>query len=206
MLFSRRKPLSWREKMRVALWPRRSWSRSTAYVTKRVLRLTASPHSIAAGVAAGVFASFTPFMGLHFILAFVIAWLIAGNMIAAALGTFVGNPLTFPFIWAATYGTGRFILYGRDAVQEKASAFGQLANGASISEHGVMAFLDRLLALWDPLLKPMLIGGVPLGIACSVGFYLLTRWATVRFRQARLARLERLAIARQGAAGGAPAE
>ncbi|MCB1460959.1 MAG: DUF2062 domain-containing protein, partial [Nitratireductor sp.] len=112
MLFSRRNPASWREKLRIALWPRRNWLRSTQYLAKRVLRLTASPHSVAAGVAAGVFASFTPFLGFHFMIAFAVSYVIAGNLIAAAAGTFFGNPLTFPFIWASTYGLGRFILSG----------------------------------------------------------------------------------------------
>ena len=57
---------------------------------------------VAAGVAAGAFTSFTPFMGLHFLFAALFAWAIRGNLLASALGTFVGNPLTFPFIWAAT--------------------------------------------------------------------------------------------------------
>ena len=37
-----------------------------------ILRLRASPHAIAAGVAAGVFASFIPFLGLHIIIAAVV--------------------------------------------------------------------------------------------------------------------------------------
>ena len=88
MLFGRKKPESWPEKLRVMLWPRRSWMRSTKYLAKRVLRLTASPHAISAGVAAGVFASFTPFIGFHFLIAFFVAYFIAGNFIAAASGTF----------------------------------------------------------------------------------------------------------------------
>ena len=109
MLFGRKNPASWTEKVRISLWPRRSWSRSFKYVTKRILRLTASPHAVSAGVAAGVFASFTPFLGLHFIIAFVVAYVIAGNLLAAALGTFFGNPATFPIIWASTYKVGTFM-------------------------------------------------------------------------------------------------
>ncbi len=53
---------------------------------KRVLRLRATPHAIAAGVAAGVFATFTPLLGFHFAMAFVIAYLVRGSLPAAALG------------------------------------------------------------------------------------------------------------------------
>src|SRR5690606_12123881 len=87
------------------------------YVAKRVLRLSASPHAIAAGFAAGVFASITPFVGLHFFLAGVIAWVTGGNLVASALGTAFGNPITFPLIWAGTYRLGRWILGLRDRAE-----------------------------------------------------------------------------------------
>ncbi len=108
MLFRRRDPADWREKLRVAVWPRRSWGRSIKYLAKRVLRLTASPHAIAGGIAAGVFASFTPYMGLHFLIAFAVAYIIAGNMVAAAMGTFFGNPLSFPVYLGGNLFHGKF--------------------------------------------------------------------------------------------------
>jgi uncharacterized protein (DUF2062 family) len=100
MLFRRRRPEGIFDRMRTAIWPRRSFGRSFQYFIKRVLRLTATPHAIAAGVAAGVFASWTPLLGFHFVLAFALAYVLAGNMVAAALGTAFGNPISFPFIWA----------------------------------------------------------------------------------------------------------
>ncbi|MEO1399345.1 MAG: DUF2062 domain-containing protein, partial [Pseudomonadota bacterium] len=123
MLLKRRKPAGFLEILRVSLWPRRSWVRSGRYVTKRILRLTASPHAIAAGVAVGAFTSFTPFMGLHFLLAAVLAWVLRGNLIASALGTFFGNPLTFPFIWAGAYKAGHFVL--GSVAESDAPALGQ---------------------------------------------------------------------------------
>ena len=83
MLFGRRTRPRPSERLRIALWPRRSFRRSFAYYKHRVMRLEASPHAIAAGVAAGAFASCTPFVGFHFILSFVLAWVIGGSMIAA---------------------------------------------------------------------------------------------------------------------------
>ena len=69
MLFRRRKKADLLERARTFFWPRRSFLRSAQYFIKRVLRLSATPHAIAAGVAAGVFASFTPFLGFHFVIA-----------------------------------------------------------------------------------------------------------------------------------------
>ena len=69
----------------------------------RLKRLQGTPYSIATGFACGVAISFTPFIGFHMILAALTAWLIRGNIIASAIGTIVGNPWTFPFIWLAVF-------------------------------------------------------------------------------------------------------
>lgn len=186
MLLKRRKPPSWMESFRVWIWPRRSWLRSSQYVTKRILRLTATPHSVAAGVAAGAFTSFTPFMGLHFIFAAVFAWMLRGNLLASALGTFVGNPLTFPFIWAATYNTGQFLLHEAhshapppDILRATKNVMGALFD---FNGRAAMRALDNI---WDPLLFPMLVGGIPLGLMCSIPLYFLTRRAAALFRESR---------------------
>jgi holo-[acyl-carrier protein] synthase len=112
MLFKRRIKPGFRERMRTALWPRRSVGRSLRYFGKRVLRLRATPHAIAAGLAAGIFSSFIPILGVHIAVALAIAWIIGGNIAAAILGTTLGNPLFLPFIWGATLEAGRFILSG----------------------------------------------------------------------------------------------
>ena len=189
MLFGRKHPARWPEKLRIMLWPRRSWVRSAKYVTKRILRLTASPHAISAGVAAGVFASFSPFMGFHFIIAFVLAYLVAGNFLAAALGTFFGNPLSFPLIWASTYNVGTFILEG-DVTDQKGEELSTLAD-TDIMETGVWALWEKLIGLWEPVIKPMLIGSIPLGVFFGIVFYMLTRWAATVFREARRKRIAR---------------
>ena len=180
MLFKRRNPENTMSWLRVLVWPRRSWGRSGQYVAKRIMRLTASPHAVSAGVAAGVFTSFTPFLGLHFVVAFLIAYILAGNFLAAALGTFFGNPISFPFIWAATYHTGSFIL-GTDQTVPLDETLSSLI-AFSIIEEGLYAFWLELVSLWDTLIKPMLIGSLPLGIAFAVPAYLLTRRATNMFR------------------------
>lgn len=177
MLFRRRKPAHFGERLRVFLWPRRSFWRSAQYFAKRVLRLTATPHAIAAGIAAGTLASFTPYLGFHFIIAAAVAWVIRGNLIASALGTAVGNPLTFPFIWASTMAAGRFILYG------------------SHPETIVPLHLGRVLThldfhqIWDPLLKPMTVGGLVVGTVVGLILYGVTWWMVWTFQEQRRHRL-----------------
>lgn len=194
MLFGRREPASWREKFRIAIWPRRSWLRSAKYVAKRVLRLTGSPHAVAAGVAAGVFASFTPFLGLHFLLAFAVAYIIVGNFIAAAMGTFFGNPLTFPLIWGSTYSVGDFILSGAGSHNRNIAGNGHMKveefSRVDLFELGFSGIWDKIIGLWDPVVKPMTIGAIPLGITAGIIAYVITRWLAIVFRNARKKRMD----------------
>lgn len=189
MLFRRRNSEPFRERVRVWLWPRRSFSRSLQYFSKRILRLNATPHAVAAGVAAGAFASFFP-LGLHFVIAAAVCWLIAGNLVAALLGAAVGgNPLTVPLLWGASWETGKLILHRH------------------ISTHGPPAHLSTMMhemsfsQLWLPVLKPLTIGAVLLGLVCGLLFYALTRWAMVAFREQRRHRLAEKARRRDAEAG-----
>ncbi|MEM5491712.1 DUF2062 domain-containing protein [Hoeflea sp. AS16] len=193
MLFRRRRPEGFFDRLRTALWPRRSFGRSFQYFIKRVLRLTATPHAIAAGVAAGVFASWTPLLGFHFILAFAISYLLAGNMVAAALGTAFGNPLTFPFIWTLTIKIGNMLIGIETGTHER-----------HVNLEALLRHLD-ISQLWDPVLKPMLIGAIPPGVVSGVAFYILTYWGVRAFQARRKSRLAMRAKARiQGLATASP--
>ena len=177
MLFRRREPEILPMKLRTLLWPRRSFNRSFRYLPKRVLRLNASPHAIAAGFAAGVFSSFTPFVGFHFLIAFAISYLVAGNMASAALGTAVGNPVTFPLIWASTYETGQFLLYAE-----------QIDGAAPPGLASALMHMD-FWAIWTPIVEPMLVGGLPIGIAVGLLAYGIVFAAARTFQKRRARRL-----------------
>lgn len=185
MLFRRRQPISRLNKLRELFWPRRGFSRSLRYLSKRVLRLSATPHAIAAGVVAGVVSSWTPFIGLHFLIAFAIAYLVAGNMVAAAIGTAFGNPVTFPFIWAATWEVGHRLLGNGNPVSE----------GLDL-EHSFS--LASLGSMWQPILKPMLVGALPLALVSGTILYALIYIAASKFqarRRLQLAERARLRLA-----------
>ena len=99
-MFKRRETRSWLRAIAEFFYPRGGWRRAASYVGHRLRRLPDPPHRIARGIAAGVFVCFTPFFGLHFFMAAILAFLMQGNIVAALLATFFGNPLTFPFIAA----------------------------------------------------------------------------------------------------------
>lgn len=180
MIFGRKNKPELSEKIRVFLWPRRSWVRSGKYFVKRILRLSGSPYMIAAGVAAGVFTSFTPFLGFHFIISWVIAFLIGGNLLAAALGTAIGNPITFPFIWGATYSVGSVIT-------------GQKIVHSEVGNLKASLLSESFSTIW-PTIKVMTVGAVPIGLAFALLFYFIVRKAALAYQHRRKAALARKAF------------
>jgi uncharacterized protein len=175
MLFRRREAESLLERMRVHLWPRRSWSRSSRYVVYRLRRLSDSPHAVAIGFAAGVFSAVTPFLGTHMIMAALLAWAIGGSIVAALLGTFVGNPLTYPVFWYSTYEVGNLMLGGTVAKQPI-----DLSDGI---------FQSSLEQLW-PILKPMSLGCIPVGLALAALGYFLVKPMVVAYQHRRRREIE----------------
>lgn len=179
MLFDRRDPPRWRERIRVALWPRRSWPRSVRYVTRRLWRIKGSPHAIAVGCAAGVLVSCTPFVGFHFLLGFFLAWTFGGSLIASALGTFIGNPITFPFIWLSSYKVGSLVMGYGDRSLPEVDMSGGLLN---------MSF-DQL---WT-LILPMTVGGLLIGAVMAPIAYVVVRRVAEAYQHRRRVKLERRA-------------
>ena len=110
MLFRRRKPLDIRDRVLGWLWPKTGFRRAFAYLKQRLIRLPGSDYSLAMGFTCGVVVSFTPFVGFHFFLAGLLAWMLRGNVLVSAVATLVGNPWTFPLFWLASLRTGRRIL------------------------------------------------------------------------------------------------
>lgn len=179
MLFRRRDALSIVERLRLALWPRRSWLRSIRYIMYRLKRLPTSPYRIAVGGAAGVFAVFTPFLGAQLVMAAIVAWMLRGSILASFLTSFVGNPLTYPIIWFATFNLGSVMLGDAASLhlvdlQGKVGALGDaIGNGSGRS--AVLA----LESLW-PILKPMAVGALPLGaLAAGVSYVSIHRLVSV---------------------------
>lgn len=191
MLFARRNKAPLWERVLSWFWPRRGWKRAGSYVLRRVSRMPGTPHVIAVGFSAGVFASFTPFMGFHFMIGFLLAYILRGSLIASAFGTFVGNPITFPFIWILTYRTGLFLL-GMDvpekvAIELPTSTWWMLFNDPNQLWR---QFWDQL---W-PLVRPMTVGGVPIGITMALLFYFPLKAAVAAYQRKRR---EKLAAASQ---------
>ncbi|HCQ82222.1 MAG TPA: DUF2062 domain-containing protein [Rhodobiaceae bacterium] len=178
-MFKRRKPRSIIEKWQQFFWPREGWMRAIKYTWQRAIRLDGSAHSIAMGLAVGAFVSATPFIGTHLLWAALVAWVLGGNIIASAIGTWVGNPLSFPFIWIMTFNVGHFIL----------GTWDQTTDLPALS---FWLFLDAPLSTLWPVIFPMLVGGIPVGIAMGVATYYPSLWAVRFYQEKRRAKLARV--------------
>ena len=87
-----------------------SFKRTKKYILVNLKRMKGSSHEIAIGLACGISISFTPFLGLHALLAITLAWALRASMAAALIGTLFGNPWTFPFIWYFSYEIGKLFI------------------------------------------------------------------------------------------------
>ncbi len=179
-MFKRRNPLPFHKKAGAVLWPRGGWRRSSAYVAHRLRRLPGTPYRIAAGFASGAAVSFTPFIGLHFVLAALLALVVRGNVIAAAIGTVVGNPWTFPFIWLWTYSLGRWIL----------GAEGLTALPDNLSFQHIF---DNPLEV----LLPMVVGGIPTALIAWFVFFWPLQRTVAGYQRARRRRLRKRLLHRE---------
>ena len=170
-MFKRRKPQSTLEKWQQFIWPREGWARALKYIWQRTIRLNGSAHSIALGLAAGAFVSASPFIGMHLLIAALIAWVFGGNIIASAVGTWAGNPISFPFIWLTTFNIGHLIL----GTEDKAGDLPELSLGL---------FIEAPISALLPVILPMAVGGLVIGTVMAVVTYYPSLWA-VRFYQKR---------------------
>ena len=193
-MFRRRKPLSVLKQLRAVIWPKRGFRRLFSYLFQRIIRLPGTPASIASGFASGVAASFTPFLGLHFILAGALAMLFRGNVLASVIGTFFGNPWTFILIWLADYEVGLRVInafgYGADldilSIDELVAIMGNVMRFLSFT--GNISWADLLRDI-EQVFMPILIGGTVLGAIAWVTSFLLTLWVVKGWRLHRAKRL-----------------
>jgi len=164
-------------------WPRGGWSRAAQYVRHRLHRLPDTPEKIARGIFAGVFTTFTPFYGLHFLTAAIIAFVMRGNILAALLATFFGNPLTYVPIGVISMKMGYFLLgtpaHSDDHIAR--SLGGKFMDAGDALQHNFMAMFTDATVDWhslkifyDEVFFPYMIGGIIPGLVAATICYIIS--------------------------------
>ena len=136
---------------------------------RRLLALDDPPERTALAFSVGTFIAFSPFLGLHTIIATVLAFLFRFNKVAIYAGTFVNNPfLTLVPIILASYAIGALVM-GRplDLPDEGAEL---LKNPHLLDSH----YWRALFVHSRDLLVPYAIGGTVLSVVCSLAAYPVT--------------------------------
>lgn len=197
MVFKRRTPRSYLQVFAEAFWPRGGWTRAFHYVKHRVRRLPDRPDRIARGVGAGVFISFTPLFGFHFIGAALAAKAVRGNILASLLGTFFGNPVSFPVIAFSSMKLGHLILGTRFDESQHATLFGKFVGAGEDLKHNFFAIFTEATSRWGNLYNffnevflPYLVGGLVPGIAAGILSYYLSEPVIAAYQKHRRKRLK----------------
>ncbi len=76
----------------------------------KVARIRENPHSVALGLSVGVFVGCLPIIPFQTLTALGLAFFFRCSKIAAALGTWITNPLYAPFVYYGLYLVGRMII------------------------------------------------------------------------------------------------
>ena len=85
-------------------------SRTARYYYLRFLRLKGDPHTLARGIAIGVFIGVTPTIPLHTVLILMLAFLLRGNAIAGILASWVvSNPFTILLQYYFSWKVGSWL-------------------------------------------------------------------------------------------------
>lgn len=212
MVFKRRTKRTWRQVVADSVWPKGGWLRAAAYVWHRLRRLPDPPHRIARGVFAGIFISFTPLFGLHFFLAILLTLILRGNVLAALFATFVGNPLTFPFIAALSVELGAWMLgmHGGMPMLRIADSFYrallELWFNLTVLFSPARMHWDRFAALFDDVFLAYLVGGIVPGIIAGGIGYMITHRVIEAYQRARVKRLKKRVERRRALAAAAAAK
>ncbi len=170
-------------------------SRAIEYISIRLKRIPDTPHKISLGMSCGIFASFTPLFGLHFLIAGFLSYLLRANVLASLIGTFVGNPITFPIITVFNLKLGEWIL---GSSEYSSGDGGKIFEGfldfifliyksffteGSIGENNV----PRMNEFLNGVFIPYSLGGLILGIFIAVISYFLLRPLVATYQKKRSA-------------------
>ena len=147
---------------------------------RRLLAIDDPPERTALAFSIGVFIAFSPFLGLHTILATLIAFLFRFNKVAIYTGTFVNNPFfTLVPIIIASYAVGAFVL-GRP-VEIPDEGLELLKNPHLLTG----SYYHRIFVESWNIVWPFAVGGTVLSVVCSLLAYPLTLRALRAYRAAK---------------------
>ncbi len=121
----------------------------------KLYRIRDFPEAVAIGLAWGASVSMTPILGFHLITCYLGTWMMRGNIVAATVGTVLGNPWTFPFIFYLDYKIGTILFF------------------KPLDEYNfnIVFFMDN----FEKLFLPTLVGSIPIAIITWFITYIISK-------------------------------
>jgi hypothetical protein len=139
---------------------------------RNLLNLDDPPERTALAFAVGVFIGFSPLLGLHTIIAAVVALVWRCNKVAIFTGIYVNNPWTLAPVVALSWAVGRFFIGAPEATLPAFSLSAMLS----------AAFWQALAAQWRQLL-PFALGATILSTLFAAAAYPLMLYVLRAYRR-----------------------
>lgn len=145
-----------------------NFKRTLKYHWLKFRRLQGDPRRIAFGAALGIFVGITPTIPFHTVMVLSLAPLLRVSVIAAYMGIWISNPLTWVPQYLLAYEVGRYIVFRGEPLR--------IPDQVNLS-----AFFD---ILWRGGLA-LQVGGLIISLPPAIAAYFFTLWAVKRYRQRR---------------------
>lgn len=129
---------------------------------RKILSLDSHPRHIATGFAVGVFISFTPFFGIHTLMAIAAAFLFRLNKLTCITGSWINTPITIVPVLGLSYKLGR-VLLGRPP--------------------GVLKIKNLEWLTLKKYAGSLILGSSIIGFVLAIAAYFICYWLIVKFRK-----------------------
>jgi uncharacterized protein (DUF2062 family) len=164
------------------------------FVKFRVLHVDDSPQRMARGVAVGFFVAYIPILGLHMLLALLLAQLIRANKVISVMVVWICNPLTFVLIYYPCYRLGHFLLpFFNDKPQVELDQIQTLIDQVFSVKYTLIHLFtaDYWRQVWAVFMEvglETLIGGIILGTIIAKISYWFSYYFIIGYRTRKQAR------------------
>ncbi len=155
--------------------PKRRYRNNVAYwfvkhyrrLRLRLLDLKENPVAVSKGLALGVFAGCFPLFGFQTFVGIILAAVFRGSKVAAAIGTWISNPITYIPLFVLNFKVGKLLL----GVKGISSQEVDLESLASLMESGYTFGIT------------LLVGCLTVGLIVSITSYFLSLYIFRRLKQ-----------------------
>jgi uncharacterized protein (DUF2062 family) len=149
---------------------------------RTIFKVKDTPHRIALAFAIGVFLGISPFLGLHYIGGFAIAWLVGLNKLVTLVGVSVNNPWTIVPISSFCVWIGAKLIGIKQILPEVEWESITLMNilGKFSDFHN---FIEMVKQLW-PLIASFFVGSLLIGSISAVASYFIIQIIMARYKKA----------------------